>query len=227
METRLDIHRDGGRACIGRVRARRHVPGARRTYALILLAALATMAAACGDSGTEPDVQRITREDSLLVASLAGTYSYADTISAEWRENGRRERVMSVRHGTMTAQVSAALTVQLTRLGVDSTWFDTTATVSFVSVDSFPAFLWLLEDTLSALGGTASVPKTAVADSGVHFVTTELTNPDCRIWRMLWVPPQATGLQCRVAVHWRRQPQPARRAEAGVAIAPLRGSSGA
>ena len=136
-----------------------------------------TAVTACGDSGMEPDRKPIAVADSLLVASLAGTFEYSDTIAVEWRENGRRGRVMSVQTGTFTATVRAPLAVDLDRHGVDSTWFDTTAAVSFVGIDSFPGFLWLVGDTLVSIGPGASVPREAVADSGVHYSTTALTHP--------------------------------------------------
>ena len=173
---------------------------------LLALAAAVAVIAACGDSGTEPTRTPIPRADSLLVASLAGTYGYTDTIALEWSQSGRRDRVMSVQAGTLTAVVRSPLSLELTRRGVDSTWFDTAAAVSFVGIDSFPGYIWLLGDTLVSLGAGASVPREAVADSGVHYTTTALAHPDCQIWRMLWAPEDAADLRCRVAVHWRRAP---------------------
>ena len=176
---------------------------ARRALLGALATGLTMVLGGCGDEATGPQRPRVAVADSVLVASLAGTWSYHDTIAAGWREAGRAARVMSVRSGVLTATVTSPLMAQLRRRGIDSVWFDTTATVSFVRADSFPGFVWLLGDTLNIVGAGASVPRGAVSDSGIHYTTTTLAHPDCEIWRMLWVPAAATELRCHLSVHWR------------------------
>lgn len=182
------------------------VPAMRATFRVrAMLIGLSAVIFIVGcESATEPRRRPpIAAADSLLIAGLAGRHAYVDSMGLTWDSPWGRGRVQFVDAGELTASVIAANGLHLERIGVDSSWMDTSSAVTFVRADSMPGIVWLVNDTLNGFWTSGPVPRRAVSDSGLHYHAEDVTVAQCDLHRSLWVPREATSVRCTLAVHWR------------------------
>lgn len=158
----------------------------------------------CQDATAPRGTRRIPTADSLLIATLLGTWDYADTVSLTWRTAGGPDRFLQIERGTVVVTASGLTGLSLARAGVDSSWYESIERPAYVVADTLPGLVFLMNDSLVGFWTPGSVPRAAVSDSGLHWGTNDLTRDPCALEVDLMVPVDVTGLRCLVAVHWRR-----------------------
>lgn len=167
------------------------------------LVLVATIAAGGCSSPTDTGARRSSLDDSLLVERLSGTFTTADTVVLHWSANGSATSTrLETERGPLTILPGHQTTFDARGVRADTVTSDDPPYV-LASLDSLPMAFWLHGDSLIGFWMPQSVPRTAVSDSGLHWVAADGAAPGCQFYLAFFVRSGATNVSCRMALHWR------------------------